>query len=485
MKYERIVTDESIHRALEANHKLYSKKVVDDALDYIKAKYEGQMRKSGEPYQYHPMRVAKFLSDLGFDTNVVIAGLLHDIVEDCNTLLTEIRELYGPDIAGLVDCVTAVSKLDAGYNAVDKVTLDTMSDVMLFHAMSTHALYIMIADRIDNLRTIDVCGESKQFAKAEHTRDVLIPIVRRAGAHQLAQELEELCFRIQHRDRYELISECCHKMREQHRGAVHAVLDLFTQMCRVNTKGGQRDDVLQNGVSRFICTPRSASSIFRQIIRSCSNLEQELPHLLSEENFYFALYDLTIVLKDQFSSNPYAAPLEMLYRLYEQELYKEGIRIKGKGKSHSCNSVYLFLKDKEGNTYRLYVDTERSYRMYCLGYGADQDDALPLTVVDDISLRDTYRSKIKVFLRNGDARVIDDGATVLDLAFAIDAGVGMRFQYATIDRSKSQMPAYTRLYEGDTIIIGLADTVQVSSSWIRYVHTSKAKDALAIYYADR
>lgn len=161
--YELNICIDDIINALCANHKIANKAAVNKAYTYAYEKHKGQVRKTGEPYIMHPLRVARAIASWGFESEVVAAALLHDIVEDCHTPVSEITEKFGSNIAGMVDTLTAVNKDLIKAQGLTKEEIDTMSDARLQKKMSEKALFIKVADRLDNLRTIDgVKEEAKE-----------------------------------------------------------------------------------------------------------------------------------------------------------------------------------------------------------------------------------------------------------------------------------------------------------------------------------
>ena len=155
---------------------------VKRAWQYANEKHSGVKRGSGEPYINHPLRVARILANQGFDSEYLMAALLHDVVEDCDVPLSETRDLFGNTVAEIVDAVTSLSDRDFDGEKPSKKQLDTLSDARLQDKMNIRALYVKIADRIDNLSTLSGVKEEKRMPKAEHTREILIPMAKKANA---------------------------------------------------------------------------------------------------------------------------------------------------------------------------------------------------------------------------------------------------------------------------------------------------------------
>lgn len=474
--YKLIISCNDVIKSLSSNHKIVNKGAVKRAYAYAEKKHKGQFRKTGEPYIMHPLRVAKFIADWGFESDVVSAALMHDIVEDCNTTVEEIQKQFGSGIADMVNTLTAVNNELHKAQGLTKQEIDNLSDAHLIRTMSDKALFIKIADRLDNLNTIEGVNEAKQFGKAQHTREILIPLVMKEGAYQLVDLLEELCFKIEHKDRYHEITTLYKKIRLENSITTQKMIHLFKELFS-NASSLLPKELLpyQDCIVDFISNPRSTISIFRQLSQRAQNLNKELPKLLNKNNV--ALYDLTLVLDDAVSD-----PLDIFYKYYEAVLLDKEIYILDFCTTTYGDSNYLLLCDNMDNRYRFFIKTEEEHMKYRLGNIINTDTNLAFVDVNDIDPRDAYKNKIKVFRKDGSECFIDEGATVLDFAFAVHSELGLHFKYAMIDNSKTQLPAYTRLNEGDMITIITSDEKQAQISWFNYLKTSKAVHHLVRYF---
>src|SRR5262245_21385291 len=182
-------------------------KAVDAAYVFAVMKHGQQMRHSGDPYFAHPVAVAGLLTDLKLDTATIIAGLLHDVVEDCNVKIEEVRDLFGKEVADLVDGVTKLPKLRAGEplpraqqqaEKFQKFILATTRDVRV--------LLVKLADRLHNMRTIEfIPTEEQKLRISRETLEIYAPLARRVGLSIFAGELEDLAFRVVNPDAYSAI----------------------------------------------------------------------------------------------------------------------------------------------------------------------------------------------------------------------------------------------------------------------------------------
>ena len=299
--YERKVSISDVMDSYSDNHKVGDKKIIRKAYEYAACKHMGMKRGSGEPYINHPLRVARLIAQWGFESDTIAAALLHDVVEDCQAELKEIETLFGSNAAQVVDAVTALSDKDFSDHTLTKVQRDILSDARLQRKMNEKALYVKIADRIDNLSTLDGVPEEKRIPKAEHTREIIIPMAVLEHAYRHVDMLEELCFQVEHPQKYQMIRKRAEEIRNENSRVCTDVMemlkDLFTPDSHLECIGLEH---YQQYVKGLLYECRSCVSIFRQITREAENIKKDWKSLLTKERV--ALYDLTLLLNDTLSS---------------------------------------------------------------------------------------------------------------------------------------------------------------------------------------
>lgn len=203
-KYGKII------KTMYAHGVMADTKLKNDAFQFAMEKHKGAMRKNKEPYILHPIAVTQILADLGFESDLVAAALLHDVVEDCDVTVEYLMERFGKIVADTVDALSAVNVITSGDPEMEKKDIDVLSDVKLLNEIEKNpkAIYVKIADRIHNLTTIVAFPYTKQRAKAQHTREILIPLARKMGVvFRLIYELEDLCFGIENPECYRVAKE--------------------------------------------------------------------------------------------------------------------------------------------------------------------------------------------------------------------------------------------------------------------------------------
>ena len=480
MSYALVVNISDVMKAYSKNHKVGNKYGIKRAYEFAEKKHAGQTRGSGEPYIKHPLRVARLAAEWGSESDVIMAALLHDVAEDCGVPLSEIRELFGSNVEGIVDTVTALSDKEFANHTLTKAQKDLLSDAKLQSRMNSEALLVKIADRIDNLNTLSGVKPEKRVPKAEHTKEIIIPMARLAKADHLADVLEDLCFKIEHPKMYEDIEKQYRQLLKDNSKTCQETLNTLEE----TVSSGYSSRALgkyRRYITGFVHSERPCISIYRQISREALNLKEDLPDLLTK--YKIELYDLTFIVSDEIDDEkPGMHPYDVFFQYFDKALSSKGLYLLKYCFTSNKSTGYFLLSDEMDNLYRLFVRTELEYQRFLYGSIVDPDSNFSIDNVNEVEPRDTYNEKIRVFRRDGTAMDIDQVATVLDFAFYIHTDLGLHFDHAIIDESKTKLPLSTRLSEGDLVTIVTNDKVSPDITWFKHVNTSRAKHTLVKYF---
>ena len=480
MSYALVVNISDVMKAYSKNHKVGNKYGIKRAYEFAEKKHAGQTRGSGEPYIKHPLRVARLAAEWGSESDVIMAALLHDVAEDCGVPLSEIRELFGSNVEEIVDTVTALSDKEFANHTLTKAQKDLLSDAKLQSRMNSEALLVKIADRIDNLNTLSGVKPEKRVPKAEHTKEIIIPMARLAKADHLADVLEDLCFKIEHPKMYEDIEKQYRQLLKDNSKTCQETLNTLEE----TVSSGYSSRALgkyRRYITGFVHSERPCISIYRQISREALNLKEDLPDLLTK--YKIELYDLTFIVSDEIDDEkPGMHPYDVFFQYFDKALSSKGLYLLKYCFTSNKSTGYFLLSDEMDNLYRLFVRTELEYQRFLYGSIVDPDSNFSIDNVNEVEPRDTYNEKIRVFRRDGTAMDIDQGATVLDFAFYIHTDLGLHFDHAIIDESKTKLPLSTRLSEGDLVTIVTNDKVSPDITWFKHVNTSRAKHTLVKYF---
>ena len=474
---------------MEKHHHMPFSEYIYTIYDYANKKHDGQVRRSGEAYIMHPLRVALFAASLGLETDAIGAALLHDTVEDCKDVTLEtIEQEFNKGIADYVRCLTALDSLmpKEEKDQYTKEELDELDDEYLVENMSRTALLIKIADRLDNLETIDCFELEQRIAKVQHTRKVLIPFAKRSKAYCLAEQLEDHCLKVENPDRYMGIFNRYKQILDENKYSVSVFekkcSEIFEDITRLKDNSvtyllGDEPDTVQllNSIREFNVTKRSISSLNRQIIHNGNKYDKSFSKALTKSNT--PLLDISLAIDDAYlKENNVDSIFDIFYAVYDKFLMPQGVTIINNLVSSYDNSPYVIVKDMMNNLYRVFVKSRTDYFRFLIGDIVDNMDSFNVKNIEDV---DPDKKKIKVYKRNGAEMMIDKGATVLDFAFAIHTETGKHFQRAEIDGVGNNLGAGHVLNEGDRVKIITDPKAYPSYTWFKAAKTRNTVDKLA------
>src|SRR5690242_20306104 len=181
--------------------------------------HRGQVRHSGEPYLIHPLAVADFLADMKLDAVAIAAGLLHDVVEDTLTTIERIQELFGPEVAHVVEGVTKISAIP--FSSSEERQAENFRKMLLAMVDDIRVILVKLADRLHNMRTLNHLPEERRLKIAQETLDIYAPIANRLGMSKVKNELEELSFRYLEPQAYEALLAKVEARRKTAEASIH------------------------------------------------------------------------------------------------------------------------------------------------------------------------------------------------------------------------------------------------------------------------
>jgi len=202
---------------------------VESAYSFAVEAHQGQMRKSGEPYVEHPLQVAMTLAELQLDSSTLAAALLHDIPENCGIPVSQIEAKFGPEVAKLVEGTTKLGKLSrqASDEAVaSESQVENLRKMLVAMAEDLRVIFIKLADRLHNMRTLDALPSEKQRNIAQETLDIYAPLAHRLGIWELKWQLEDLAFRYLNPEKYRQIASLVAARRVQRESFIAGVIEI-------------------------------------------------------------------------------------------------------------------------------------------------------------------------------------------------------------------------------------------------------------------
>ncbi len=206
-------TIEDVISLSKKNNRRSDSKLIKRAYEFAKLYHGEQKRKSGEPYIVHPVQVAYILASLGLDTSTICSALLHDIIEDTNITKQDLVQIFGGEIAELVDGVTKLGRLQ--YASMEEQQVENYRKMFLAMGKDIRVILIKLADRLHNMRTLKYLSRDRQIANAHETMDLYAPLANRLGMYSFKWELEDLSFKYLYPEEYRELVEGINRKREE------------------------------------------------------------------------------------------------------------------------------------------------------------------------------------------------------------------------------------------------------------------------------
>lgn len=440
--------------------------------------HKTQKRRSGEPYIIHPIAVATILAkELEMTDNTVIAAFLHDVVEDTDHTIEEIQELFGEDVAKLVDAVTKRKKANYEYSK----QVDNYRQILESVHYDVRALLIKLTDRLHNMRTLDSMSAAKQMKIAGETDYFYAPLANRLGLYHIKTELENLSFQYRCPGDYEKLEEQLREEREEEREAIETFI-------------AQIDSILKSeGYDvRTEVRYREPYSVWRKMKETNSDI-----------NHITGKHYIRIIYK----SEPNISDKSMTLRIYSaltDHLKEKPCSVCNyidTPKENGYQSFHVKLLGTKGEWEEVHISSESMVRNSHLGCAAERSETNLSTwlqkfkdILQEIAQGNQdmkfmegvtstfYNDDIMVFTPKGQGVILPKGATALDFAFEIHSKIGERAVYARINRKLHSLR--TVLQRGDRVEIGTADDAKPDPDWLNYVSTFRAKKYLRSYFAN-
>jgi len=462
---------------------------LEHAVDYATKKHEGQKRKSGEPYIIHPLAVADTLIDWGMDIDTVLAGVLHDTVEDTDATLDEIENLFGHNVAFLVDGVTKVSQARSGMRDLNSYlpqTKDNLSKLLIAVGQDVRVIIIKLADRLHNLSTLQHMPPEKQQKIARESLEVFAPLADRLGMGRVRMQIEELAFSYLDPVEFQKLKGLIRKRlgRSTRRlgyvrgevekelkkhdidfevnGRVKSIYSLYKKLKKVD---GNMDDIYDLMALRIIVKDKETCY---QVLGILHALYQPMISRIKDyisvpkPNGYQSLHTTVITPNKQI--------VEFQIRTYDMHEYAE----RGLAASfhyHEQKSSKDYLKRKQ-NLADLPSQLQWITQL--------QEVASRLSSGDDISRDqlniDLFGNRIFVYSPNGDIYNLPEGALPLDFAYLVHSDIG-RHAYS-FKVNGSIHPFDKPLQNGDMVEVVTRTLSLPKKAWLDLVKTGHAREKL-------
>jgi guanosine-3',5'-bis(diphosphate) 3'-pyrophosphohydrolase len=440
--------------------------------------HQGQMRQSGEPYIYHPIAVARILADMRMDHKCLMAAVLHDVIEDTPFAREQLANLFGEEIADLVDGVSKLTAID--FKSRAEAQAASFRKMMLAMTKDIRVILIKLADRLHNMRTLGVMAPHKCRRVSRETLEIYAPIANRLGINSMRLELEELGFahywpwryRVLERAvkgacgaRQELVAtvETAIKRRlaqeEIEAEVVGRRKHLYSIYLKMRDKKRAFDEVVD--VFAFRVVADRVDTCYR-ILGLVHNLYKPIPGrfkdyiAIPKSNGYQSLHTVL--------AGPGGAPIEVQIRTADmQRLAEAGI---------AAHWMYKSGNTDGGSPQSLAAD----WLQNLLEVQRTAGDSVEF--LDHVKV-DLFPAEVYVFTPKGRILVLPKGATLVDFAYAIHSDVGNACVAGRVDRRLA--PLRTVLRSGQTVEIINAPNARPNPAWLNFVVSGKARSSIRTY----
>ena len=449
------------------------------AFEFAREAHSPQKRKSGEPYIIHPVNVARIVAEeLELGADPVIAAFLHDVVEDTDYTIEDIRERFGDEVAFLVGVVTKEKK----DKYVQSKQIDNFRQILASMQYDVRALLIKLADRLHNMRTLDSMRPDKQMKIAGETDYFYAPLANRLGLYHVKTELENLSFRYRCPREYSLLE----RLLAEEFDAESPHINAFTSKIESLLAAGgikARTEVRYRKPYSIWMKMHSKGCDFAHVdtkyyVRVVyQNLED-----WSEKDTSLRIYS---ILTDAFKERPGSvsnyidAPKENGYQSFQVKLLNE----KGKWEELHISSERMVRNGRLGCAAER---TDENIQAWLDKFNeilkemADPEDGMEF--MDGVT-SSFYYDDIMVFTPKGKCIILPKGATAIDFAFEIHSNIGLHAHYARINGKLSSVK--TVLRRGDCVEIGTSETAEPQQDWIDHVLTYKARKYISAYISHK
>ncbi len=459
-------------RALEGYAQRLDVEKIRRGYELAEEAHRGQTRASGESYVTHSVDVATILAQFKLDTASIVAGLIHDVVEDTQYTLADIEERFGAEVASIVDGVTKIGKVR--FRSHTERQAENYRKLLLSMAEDARVILIKLADRLHNMRTLEYLPREKQRRVALETREIYAPLAHRLGMAQVKWELEDLTFKFLEPEEYEELRVLVQARRRERE---RQILEMQRPLKELLDGAGIPAEVTGR--------PKHLWSIHRKIQKRGKPYE-EIYDLMamrvvtdSVQNCYAALgliHSSWTPVQERFHDY-IATPKSNMYRSIHTTVFGPGgrryeIQIRSEEMHRTAEyGIAAHWRYKEGEERKSdEVDEALSWFRQVLEW--QQDASEPEEFMEFLKM-DLFLGEIFVFTPKGEVKQLPVGATPIDFAFAVHTEVGLRCAGAKVNGRIA--PLSRELRNGDTVEILTSPRQSPSRDWLAFAKTSRAR----------
>ncbi|WP_040330264.1 RelA/SpoT family protein [Clostridium ihumii] len=448
---------------------------VKRAFEFSMEAHKDQKRESGEPYIIHPVEVACILAELGLDTSTIVAGLLHDVIEDTEYTYEDVCNIFSVEVADLVQGVSKLGKFK--YKTKEEQQADNVRKMLLAMAKDIRVILIKLADRLHNMRTIKFKKEAKQKEKAKETLDIYAPLAHRLGISKIKWELEDLALRyLEPEEYYKLVNDIDQKRAEREIEIEHIINKLKSNLGKVGIE------------AEIVGRPKHFYSIYRKMVRKNKTIDQifdltAVRILVNDIGDCYATLGIVHTLykpipgrfKDYIAMpkpnmyqsihttviGQFGKPVEIQIRTYEMHKIAE-------------YGIAAHWKYKEGVEGSDSLDSKLSWLREMLEWQGETSDAEEFMEGFKIDL---FSDEVFVFTPKGDVINLPHNSTPIDFAYSIHTDIGHKCIGAKVNGK--MVPLNYALKTGEIVeVVTATNSKGPSVDWINIAKSNRAKSKI-------
>ena len=454
------------------------KTLIRSAFDTAVNAHRNQRRKSGEPYVFHPISVAKIVAhEIGLDATSIAAALLHDVVEDTEYSFEDIEKLFGSDVMRIVEGLTKISKLSKESNV--SLQAENFRKLLITLNDDIRVIIIKIADRLHNMQTLDAMPEYKQIRIASETLYIYAPLSHRIGLYNIKTELEDLSFKYTEADRYETIKNKIEESKEEQDQYINSFSEIIQfalakEKLKYQIKGRSKSIFSINRKMTIQNIP------FENVF---DKFAIRIIYKSTHRNEKFLAWKIYSIITDHFTPNPtrlrdwITAPKSNGYEALHITVMGPNnkwveVQIRSERMNEIAEKGYAaHHKYKQGQQKDIGIESWLDKLQEVL----ENQNENPVDFVENFKLN-LYAKEIFVFTPTGDIKSLPKGATALDFAFSIHTEIGMKTRGARVNGKL--VPLSRMLKSGESIEIITSENIKPTANWLDFVKTSRAKSKI-------
>ena len=454
------------------------KTLIRSAFDTAVNAHRNQRRKSGEPYVFHPISVAKIVAhEIGLDATSIAAALLHDVVEDTEYSFEDIDKLFGSDVMRIVEGLTKISKLSKESNV--SLQAENFRKLLITLNDDIRVIIIKIADRLHNMQTLDAMPEYKQIRIASETLYIYAPLSHRIGLYNIKTELEDLSFKYTEADRYETIKNKIEESKEEQDQYINSFSEIIQfalakEKLKYQIKGRSKSIFSINRKMTIQNIP------FENVF---DKFAIRIIYKSTHRNEKFLAWKIYSIITDHFTPNPtrlrdwITAPKSNGYEALHITVMGPNnkwveVQIRSERMNEIAEKGYAaHHKYKQGQQKDIGIESWLDKLQEVL----ENQNENPVDFVENFKLN-LYAKEIFVFTPTGDIKSLPKGATALDFAFSIHTEIGMKTRGARVNGKL--VPLSRMLKSGESIEIITSENIKPTANWLDFVKTSRAKSKI-------